>query len=266
MDLPPSILVTGASSGIGAATATRLASQGLRVFGTSRRARSSADGIEWIELDVDSDDSVKRAAETLLAKCGRLDGLVCNAGFGIFGSVEEVPVAEARQQFETNFFGVLRVVQALLPGMREAGRGRIVIVSSQAAHFPIPFQAHYSASKAAVSALASALRSEVYRKGVQVCLIEPGDVDTPFNDAMHWGGDGPSVYGAAQERCKAAIREMLPKAPGPADTVRAIEHALCAQRPRARYSTGADRRAAPFARRFLPDWINQAILRARYQV
>ena len=159
-----SVLVTGASSGIGAATAARLASRGFQVFGTSRTPeRQSLPGVRFIALDVRDEASVAKGVAQVLACTPRLDALVCNAGIGIFGSVEEVPIEAAREQFETNVFGTLRVLRAVLPHFRTARSGRVVILGSLSGRAPIPFQAHYSASKAALDALALALHNELLR-------------------------------------------------------------------------------------------------------
>lgn len=260
------VLVTGASSGIGAAAAQRLAARGFRVWGSSRSPRADADGIRWLTLDVRDEDSVRRAVGRLLdAEGGALHGAVCNAGFGIFGSVEETPMARARAQFETNVFGVLHTLRAVLPPLRAARAGRIAIVGSLAGRAPIPFQAHYSATKAAVDALALALHNEVRALGIHVALIEPGDVATPFNDATDWGGAAAaSAYGAPIQNTERLIRELLPKAPGPEVVARAILHALSARRPRVRYAVGADSRLVPLGKRLLPDRALLALIRDHF--
>ena len=263
-----SVLITGASSGIGAATAAHLASRGFRVFGTSRREQSQGahPQIQWVAMDIRDEDSVNRAIAKVLAATDRLDAVVCNAGYGIFGSAEEVPIEVAQEQFDTNYFGTLRTVRAVLPSMRQARHGRIVIVGSLGAHAPIPFQSHYSSSKAAVAALSLGLHNEVHRDGVRVSLVEPGDCNTPFNDVTDWGNPEGSSYGDSIARCREAIVEMLPKAPEPISVARVIERALTARRPRVRYSAAADAWLAPFARRFLPDWLTLAVVRSRYRV
>jgi len=251
---PRTVLLTGASSGIGAATARHLVGRGFTVYGTSRRPeKDESEGVRWLALDVGDEASVQDAVEQLLARESHLDALVCNAGFGIFGSIEEVSIEDARRQLDTNFFGVLRCLRAVLPHMRERRQGRIVLLGSLAGRAPIPFQAHYSASKAAVDSLALALANEVRAFGLHVSLIEPGDIDTPFNEAMAWRGGQDSDYGAAIERCERVVRESLPKAPGPEVVARAIGRALSDARPRMRYPVGPDSWLVPFGRRFLPD-------------
>jgi NAD(P)-dependent dehydrogenase (short-subunit alcohol dehydrogenase family) len=220
----PSILITGASSGIGEITARHLAAQGWRVFGTSRHPRTpeNSDGIRFVVMDVRDEDSVQRGVREVLESSGGLDAVVCNAGMGIYGAVEDVSIEAAKSQFETNFFGILRVLRATLPGMRERGAGRIILVGSLAGRAPIPFQAHYSASKAAVDALNGALRNELNPFGIHVSLIEPGDINTPFNDAMEWTTSAPnSAYRDELTRTEKKIRESLPKAPPAIDVARA---------------------------------------------
>jgi len=175
------VLITGASSGIGQACATYLYQRGYRVFGTSRHPPISGDvSFEMIQMDVDSDASVEQGIDFILKRAGRLDIVVNNAGFGIAGSVEDTGIDEAKAQFETNFFGVLRVCRAALPIMRQQRSGYIVNVSSLAGQVGIPFQGLYSASKFAVEGLTEALRTEVRPSGIRVVLIEPGDFHTPF--------------------------------------------------------------------------------------
>jgi NAD(P)-dependent dehydrogenase (short-subunit alcohol dehydrogenase family) len=265
----PSVLITGASTGIGAATALRLLHRGFEVFGTSRHpesARASRPELRWVALDVREDASVREAVAQVLAAVPRLDALVCNAGFGIFGSVEEVPLEAARAQFETNFFGVLRVLRAVLPGMREGRAGRVVLVGSLAGRAPIPFQAHYSASKAAVDALALALRNELHGSGVRVSLVEPGDIRTGFNESIDWGDPAASAYGERIRRAERVVRDSLQAAPGPEVVARAVERALRARRPRVRYAVGADARLVPLGRRLLPDALVLRLLRGHFDV
>jgi NAD(P)-dependent dehydrogenase (short-subunit alcohol dehydrogenase family) len=265
----PVILITGASSGIGAATARRLAARGFEVFGTTRRPEAlpaDAPPVRWIRIDVRDEASVRDGIAAVLEQAGRLDGLVCNAGTGIFGSIEEVSIAQAQAQFDTNFFGVLRTLRAALPHLRAAGSARVVLVGSLAGRAPIPFQGHYSASKAAVEALAFALHNELHGTGVHACLVEPGDIRTAFNDSVDFSGSEGSAYGARIASCRAVIEASLRGAPPPEWVARAIERALCDPRPRVRYAVGREAWLVAVARRLLPDGLSLALLRRHFRV
>lgn len=262
-----SVLITGASSGLGASMAERMAARGWRVFGTSRKPRADEGGIEWIAMDVCEDDSVDAGLAEVFDRVDALDGLVCNAGWGIFGAVEETPLARARAQLETNFFGVLRVLTPVLARMRARNAGRILLVGSLAGRAPIPFQAHYSASKAAIEALVFSLANELEPFDVDVCLIEPGDIDTAFNDVMDWGEPASdSAYAERASRAEATIRESLPKAPGPGIVADAVEHALTARRPRLRYAVGREARLVGLGKRLLSDRLTLKTIRDHFGI
>lgn len=262
-----SVLITGASSGLGAAMAERMAAKGWRVFGTSRKPREDANGIEWLALDVCSDDSVEAALEDVYARVPLLDGLVCNAGWGIYGSVEETDLDRARAQFETNFFGVLRVLTPVLARMRECNAGRILLVGSLSGRAPIPFQAHYSASKAAIESLAFALANEIEPYQVSVSLIEPGDINTAFNDVMDWGEQDPdSPYAARLAISEKTIRDSFPKSPGPEVVADAVEHALTARRPKLRYPVGREALLVGLGKRLLSDRLSLKTIRDHYGI
>ena len=262
------VLVTGASSGIGRATAERLARHGFRVFGASRRPPSpTPSGVRdpWIVMDVRDDASAQAGVSAVVAQSGGLDALVCSAGYAVFGSVEDLPIEKARAQFETNVMGTLTVLRAALPHLRRA-QGRAIVVGSLAGRAPIPFQSHYSATKAALDALTLALRMEVAPFGVGVSLVEPGDIATPFNEHMDWGDGGDSAYAERRRRCERVVRESLPKAPS-ADTVaEVILRALTARRPRVRYTVGPDSLLVPLGRRLLPDWLSLSLIRDHFKV
>lgn len=178
------MLITGASSGIGKCCAQHLQQRGYRVYGTSRSAtfpdELSAAKVTMIPMDVGSEASVKQAVQWILAREGRLDIVVNNAGNGIAGAIEDTSIAEAQAQFDTNFFGMLRVCHATLPILRQQGGGYLIHISSIAGRIGVPFQGLYSASKFAIEGLTEVLRAEVRPYGIRVALIEPGDFHTGF--------------------------------------------------------------------------------------
>src|SRR5262245_29150488 len=167
------ILITGASSGVGQATALLLAKSGYRVFGTSRTATGSHPEFEMMPLDVRNDASVKACVDAVLTRAGRLDVLINNAGHEMAGAVEELSLDESKAEFETNFFGVVRLVKAVLPIMRRQKQGRIINVSSLSGRTSIPFLGIYSASKFALEGYTEALRHEVKPFNIHVSLAEP---------------------------------------------------------------------------------------------
>jgi NAD(P)-dependent dehydrogenase (short-subunit alcohol dehydrogenase family) len=261
------VLVTGASSGIGAASAALLSARGFSVWGTSRRPPTTpAPGMRWLAMDVRDEASVADGVARVVAEDGRIDALVCNAGIGIFGSIEETTLARARAQFETNVFGVLTLVRAVVPAMRVRRAGRIVVVGSLAGRAPIPFQAHYSATKAAVDSLVQGLRMELDPFGIGVSLVEPGDIKTAFNDATDWGVPADSAYGDRIRACEAVIRESLEKAPGPEVIAHAVLRAVTDRRPRVRYPAGPSSWLVPIARRLLPDALALRLIRSHFKV
>jgi short-subunit dehydrogenase len=212
------VLVTGASSGIGKAIAENLAGRGYRVYGTTRKQIddiknralsdiSKKEGfLEMINLDVCIEESAKKAIEYIKAKEGKLDILINNAGFGIAGAVEDTTVEEAKSQFETNFFGVHRMIRHVMPVMRTQKRGMIINISSVGSLITIPYQSMYCASKRAVEALTEALRIEAKQFGVTAVLVEPGDTKTGFTDRRKFiAALESSVYA---ENCKKAVSTM----------------------------------------------------------
>lgn len=265
-----SVLITGASSGIGAAAARLLSERGFEVFGTSRQPEAlgtDRPAIHWIPMDVCRDDSVKKGVDAVLsATKGGLDGLVCNAGMGIFGSVEEVSIEAAKEQFETNFFGVLRTLRAVVPHMRAAGRGRIILVGSLARLAPIPFQGHYSATKAALDAIGLSLQNELHPLGVKVSLVEPGNINTGFNDNITWSELQHSPYAERIRSAEKVVLDDLPKAPGPERVAKVIHRALTVHRPRMHYYVGPESFTVPWGRRLLPDWLTLKLIRSYFKI
>jgi NAD(P)-dependent dehydrogenase (short-subunit alcohol dehydrogenase family) len=243
------ILITGASSGIGKACAEFLHQQGDRVYGTSRRAPCAValqavpeprrPAFDLIPLDVTSDESVERAIGIVTAREGRIDAVVNNAGFGLAGAVETTTIEEAREQFETNFFGTMRVCRAVLPIMRQQGHGHILNVSSIAGRIGIPFQALYGASKFAVEGFTEALRMEVAPFGIRVVLVEPGDFHTGFTASRrmtHGPASGP--YAARQARALAVMEHDEMHGATPESVGRLVHRILMNRSPAVRYTVG----------------------------
>jgi len=239
------VLISGASSGFGRACAEHLSQLGHRVYGTSRRAplpdgEDTGPGPWLLPMDVREDTSVRAAVDFVLRREGRLDVVVNNAGVGIAGAVEETTPEEARDLFETNFFGVHRVCRAVLPTLRAQGSGLIVNVSSLGGLVTIPFQGFYSASKFALESMSEALRMELKPHGVQVTLLEPGDFKTDFtaNRVFAAGSRGESVYA---ERCRRAIAVMEHderNGADPAALARLLARLMERRSPRTRYPVG----------------------------
>ncbi len=192
-------LVTGGSSGIGLAAVNALSDAGVTVYETSRRDIELQNAVH-IPADVTDEAAMDRVAKDVLSREGRIDILVCCAGFGISGAVEYTDLAAAKKQLEVNFFGVVNTVKAVLPHMRERRAGRIVVVSSVAGAIAIPFQTYYSVSKAALNAYTAALRNEVRPYGVTVTAVMPGDIATGFTDAREKSPAGDDVYGGRISR------------------------------------------------------------------
>ncbi|NMD47371.1 MAG: SDR family NAD(P)-dependent oxidoreductase [Propionibacterium sp.] len=265
-------LVTGASSGIGAATARRLARAGLTVYGAARRldrlAELAADGVRAVELDVTSDDSMTAAVDHVLSEAGRIDVLVNNAGYGSYGAIEDVPMAEARRQIEVNLFGLARMIQLVVPGMRGRGGGTIVNITSIGGKITTPLGGWYHASKFAVEGLSDALRTELAPFGIDVVVIEPGGIATEWGDIAMESAKAASGDGAYAERVAAASAAMegpiAQRGSDPDVVARTIERSVTAGRPRTRYAVGFMAKPSLIARRVLPDrsmdWIQTRML------
>ncbi len=262
---PRVVLVTGASSGIGASCASYLASRGFRVYGASRRALAP-EGVNPLAMDVGSDTSVHRAVQSVMEREGRLDIVVNNAGIGVAGAVEDTSIEEAKAQFEVNFFGVLRVCRAALPFLRARGSGYLINVGSIGGLIAIPYQGLYSASKFAIEGLTESLRMEVRPFGIRTVLIEPGDHRTSFTEcrsmtsaskgSVYAGKAGPAVARMAKDEQNGAA----PEAVG-----RLLYRIVNTANPRLRYTVGpAPQRAAVWLKRLLPNAAMERIMRSQY--
>jgi len=237
-------LVTGASSGFGLAIANNLQAAGYRVYGTSRRAAAGANpfGVfELIAMDVDDDGSVEAGVAAIVAREGRLDVVVSNAGVGVAGSLEDTTTAEARLQFETNFFGNHRVCRAALPHLRARDLAHVVVIGSLAGIIGIPFQGMYSASKFALEGYCESLRIELRHTGVRVAIVEPGDFATGFTAARRTiAARGPaSAYHGAFERALKVIETDEVTGADPAGLAAAVRAVIETERPALRHPVGA---------------------------
>ena len=192
------VLITGASSGIGLAACRVFSDNGDRVYGLSRRP-CPEEAVISLSADVTDEAAVKAAIGEVVSKEGRLDVLVCNAGFGISGAVEFTDLSEAKRQFDVNFFGTAACIKAALEPMRDQKSGTIIVTSSVAGALSIPFQAYYSATKAALNSLVLATANEVRPFGIKLCAVLPGDIQTGFTDARAKEASGEEVYKALKK-------------------------------------------------------------------
>jgi NAD(P)-dependent dehydrogenase (short-subunit alcohol dehydrogenase family) len=250
------VLVTGASTGIGLATATRFARAGHDVFGGVRRPEAVPGDVPFakLRLDVTSDTSVAEA----VSSTGPVDVLVNNAGIVIGGPVEIATIEDAKAVFETNYFGALRMIRAVLPGMRERGRGTILTVTSVAARVGSPTHSHYAASKSALETLSECLAQEVAGFGVRVVIVEPGVVDTPIFAKSPETPQAAGPYRVHAERLWRYFQSRLREGANPPELVaEVIEHAVTTSDPRLRYVVGQDAEAVIRVRGAVADeeWI-----------
>jgi short-subunit dehydrogenase len=239
--MPKTVLVTGASSGIGAAVAQVFHRRGYMVFGTSRSTDpGSHQEFPMLKLDVNSDASASACVHEVLARAGRLDVLVNNAGFALAGAVEETSIEEAKEQFETNFFGVVRMVKAALPRMREARSGRIITIGSLAGLMAIPYNAFYSGTKFALEGYMESLWFEVKPFGIGVSLVEPGFVRTGINQAARFAAERLAAYEGPRDRTFAAVERSVEKGIAPELVAKAVLRAARTKNPKLRYRVGPD--------------------------
>jgi NAD(P)-dependent dehydrogenase (short-subunit alcohol dehydrogenase family) len=250
------VLITGASSGVGQSTARLLSQKGYKVFGTSRNPASAEaiPTVEMLALDVGSDDSVAACVKAVTNGGGRIDVLVNNAAYELAGALEEISIDEAKAQFETNFFGVVRMVKAVLPSMRQQKQGQIINVSSLSGVSSIPFMGIYSASKFALEGYTEALRLEVNPFNIHVSLTEAGFLKTPMMNKRQVSTAQLKEYDAMRQRAFNAIRDHEQKAPGPELVSQTILSIIASKTPRLRYVIGQQAKLATRLQRFLPEW------------
>ncbi|QCB97275.1 oxidoreductase [Arthrobacter sp. PAMC25564] len=265
----PVAFVTGASTGIGFETAKKLAAHGFTVYAGARRVEKmeplKAHGVTVLSLDVTDEESMSAAVGEVLAAHGRIDVLVNNAGYGSYGSLEEVDLAEGRRQFDVNIFGLARMTQLVLPAMRAAGRGRIINVSSIGGKMYEPLGAWYHATKFAVEGLSDSLRIELKPHGIDVAIIEPAGTQTEWGaisgeSLLATSGHGPYMDQAKIVAAALASTDGSAMSTHPDVIADAIVHAATSPRPKTRYPVGKGARAILLLRRLLPDRVFDVVI------
>ena len=255
------LVISGGSSGIGKATASLFAERGWRVFELSRHG-VSGDGITHVDCDVCSEESTQKAIAQVLSMTETIDVVISNAGFGISGPVEFTDIKEVEHQMDVNFLGAVRFTQAVLPQLRKQRHGRIIYTSSVAAILAVPYQSFYSASKAAINALALALANEVKNFGISVSVMMPGDVSTGFTDAREKSTAGEDVYRGARKAITTMERDER-AGMEPRQMARLFYHIASCRSPRPQYVGGFGYRVLCFLERLLPkrfvNWIEYQV-------
>ena len=263
-------LVTGASSGIGQAAAMRLQAAGFIVYGVARRIdrmqHLQKQGIKTLAMDVTDEESTTFRIKQILAQTGRIDLLVNNAGYGSYGAVEDVPLEEARRQFEVNLFGAARLIQLVLPGMRERRSGTIVNITSMGGKVYTPFGAWYHATKFAFEAFSDCLRLETKEFGIDVVIIEPGAIATEFNSIVADHLEETSGSGAYAKQTKAVAKvtrseSTAKRASSPDVIAKTIVKAATARRPKTRYAVGSGAKPLLFIHGLLSTRAYDALMR-----
>jgi NAD(P)-dependent dehydrogenase (short-subunit alcohol dehydrogenase family) len=259
------VLVTGASRGIGKAIAEKFAQNGDRVFGTARQPESVKwEGGTLLPLDVQEETSVAQCVETILSEAKRIDVLVNNAGITITGAIEELSLTQIKAVFETNFFGVLRMTQAVLPAMRRQAAGRIVNIGSLAGFLPMPFQAVYAATKHALDGWTETLDFEVRPFGIRAILIQPGFFRTDIERNSTTGSFLHSVYENQRNRAVEKIRRSVENGDDPVKVAEAVLQAATKKDPNVKVLVGRGARQIQILRAFLPRALFELGLRRQF--
>lgn len=262
------ILITGASSGIGKATAIQLAEKGATVYASARRLDKMEDlkslGIQLVSMDVTNDISMQEVVNNILQQEGRIDVLINNAGYGSFGALEDVPLSEAKYQFEVNVFGLARLTQLVLPSMRKQKSGHIINISSMGGKFGEPHGAWYHSTKYAVEGLSDSLRMELKQFNIKVVLIEPGAIKS------EWGGiatehllkvSGNTAYqDLVKKQVKTFERTYKLLGSEPSVVAKAITKAAFSSNPKTRYAVGGGAKLILFFRRMLSDKLFDSLM------
>jgi NAD(P)-dependent dehydrogenase (short-subunit alcohol dehydrogenase family) len=261
-------LVTGASSGIGEATAKRLAMAGYKVYGTSRRgAQAGQRSFEILPLDVTSDESVEAVVKEVMRLDGRIDLLVNNAGFSVApAGAEESSMEQAWSIFDTNFFGIVRMTRAVVPHMRHQGGGRIINIGSVLGFLPRPYNALYAATKHAIEGYSESLDHELRTRGIRISVIEPGYTKTQFDANLLEADSKLDEYREVRAALGKQLKEALAAADEPDVVADVVLEAARAARPKLRYTAGAGANRLRLLRRFAPPGVVDAGIRKELQL
>ncbi len=254
-------LITGASSGIGLVTAKVLQKAGYRVFGTSRKATASVDGITMLSCDVTDEGSVNNTVAEVLKQAGRIDLLVNNAVIGLLGGAEESSTAQAQALFDVNVFGITRVTNAALPTMRNQRKGRIVNISSVMGLIPAPYNALYAATKHAVEGYSESLDHDLRSFGIRVALVEPAFTRTAFEASLTKPDQPLAVYDSVRAGMEALMRNGVNAGDAPEVVAYTVLKAATAAVPNRRYTAGKQASQVRFLRRFFPEALVDKSLR-----
>jgi NAD(P)-dependent dehydrogenase (short-subunit alcohol dehydrogenase family) len=267
MNMKKIALVTGASSGIGEATAQQLAKAGYTVYGTSRRGGQTGQrAFKMLALDVTQDASVDAVVQQLIELEGRIDLLVNNAGFGVApAGAEESSIAQAQAIFDTNFFGMVRMIRAVVPHMRRQGRGRIINIGSVVGFLPAPYMALYSATKHAVAGYSESLDHELRTQGIRVSVVEPPYINTPFEANLMQPDTPLDVYREIRVGVEKRLKEGVAGAEGPEVVADIVLKAAMAAHPKTHYFPGLASRLR-LLRRFAPASLLDAGIRKDLQL
>jgi NAD(P)-dependent dehydrogenase (short-subunit alcohol dehydrogenase family) len=260
------VLITGVSMGLGRAAAELLARRGYRVFGTSRKPAEASLSYEMLPLDVRSGESVRACVEEVVRRAGQIDVLVNNAGYGLVGAAEEFSIERLKEQFETNFFGAVRMTQAVLPVMRRQLKGRIVNVSSVAGLIGMSGLSAYCATKFALEGYMESLLLEVERFGIEVCLMEPGFLRTQFGQNFVEGDRPLAAYDGLRSTVRTALLTGLQTAPPPERFAKRLAEILAAPRLRLRYPVTAGPPWIAWCKRLVPTGLFSRGVRRSYRI
>jgi NAD(P)-dependent dehydrogenase (short-subunit alcohol dehydrogenase family) len=254
------VLISGASRGIGLITARLLHEKGYTIFGTGRKPDGYTEGFRMLPLDVRDEAAVKACVDAVIAEAGRIDVLINNAGYDLYGAVEDTPFEAMFDQVDTNFFGAVRLTQRVLPCMRQQGGGKIINVSSLGGLLALPFNSAYAASKYAIEGFTESLRYEVLPANIYTSLIEPGQVKTDTLDTSIRGTHSDQSKRVAERAREAGRRANLMAE----EVAHAIVHVVETPRPRLRYPVGGQTRISTLLKQFLPERFFEAFIMRQF--